>query len=732
MRQGEDDSLQPLRGILEAMQPRIEISGTPDCLWTYTGGDDHSVSVSPPRICLDNQVTVLYGKLALESETKINETILEKRYTGKCSNANLKLSLIIRLSDSPVVRFRYIVSGQGRLTRPEGKDVLDLAGLEIEGQSATEIRLSDYSSLYHGYMPSEVELLPHDFTNRTLAMGPILTWSNSTSEGNIQTLLAYEHGSQWPDAYLSFQLEEHRVSIIGLKGSYDNNHSLSTPFETVWMQLVSLPGTMHDLRHVYRSFILERFCPHPASRSPKVFYNTWNNQERVHSWQHGQFLTAMNEKQILEEIEAAAAMGIETYVLDVGWFEYTGDWRPSRERFPNGLGPIKAKLDSHKIELGLWFGPTTAALSSTLYKKNEQNRMTWRGEALATREVWETEESAECCLVSSYADDFAEELVRCAKEYGVTYFKWDAIEQYGCDDHRHSHGNESMTPAERADRYAFLQPIYMARIVEKLQEEIPNAIVDFDVTESARCVGLAFLSVGKYFSVNNGPYYQEYDIPNDARSTYTPHIAHRRESMKFGTTYDNINLFFHPGPARGWVCRTGLEYDRWIPSTLFLVHYLPDDAPANNQLLSIASLVLGHGGIWGDIAGVSTAGREKLHYALGLYRKVREASTRVGIYRVGQPGGMIETYDKVDPASGEGLVVLFTGRKLEKFWGGAHDVGILPARGSLITRAESVCKRYKVVCGDESQVEVRFDEQGRAIISLQSTEVSAAIVFFGA
>jgi alpha-galactosidase len=36
--------------------------------------------------------------------------------------------------------------------------------------------------------------------------------------------------------------------------------------------------------------------------------------------------------------------------------------------------------------------------------------------------------------------------------------------------------------------------------------------VDFDITEASRSVGLAWLSAGKYFLINNGPYYMNYDL----------------------------------------------------------------------------------------------------------------------------------------------------------------------------------------------------------------------------
>ena len=74
---------------------------------------------------------------------------------------------------------------------------------------------------------------------------------------------------------------------------------------------------------------------------------------------------------------------------------------------------------------------------------------------------------------------------------------------------------------ERADSYAFQQVAYMARVVDKLCAACPEAIVDFDITEGGRSVGLGFLSAGKYFLINNGPYNHNYNMaaPPTAMST---------------------------------------------------------------------------------------------------------------------------------------------------------------------------------------------------------------------
>ena len=78
----------------------------------------------------------------------------------------------------------------------------------------------------------------------------------------------------------------------------------------------------------------------------------------------------------------------------------------------------------------------------------------------------------------------------------------------------------------------------MIRIVEEVSRRCPEVIVDFDVTEGGRFVGLGFLSAGKYFLINNGPYFSDFDIP---------------ASVKMDP--NTINTFLYPGPARPRVCR---------------------------------------------------------------------------------------------------------------------------------------------------------------------------------
>ena len=247
------------------------------------------------------------------------------------------------------------------------------------------------------------------------------------------------------------------------------------------------------------------------------------------------------------------------------------------------------------------------------------------------------------CLVSHYWESLADRLIALSKELNVKYFKWDAIHQYGCNSPHHYHGNESNTPEERADSCAFQIGIYMEKIVNKICAECPDVIVDFDITEGRRSVGLGFLSVGKYFLINNGPYYHNYDIPYDNQKIWS-------------------NIFVNPGPARTWICRTPLTFDKWIPSVLFLTHYLPDD-PINSQDINLASIILGQNGIWGDLPKVSKEGKARFNEILSKYKTVRDDITAEAATKSGMTGSGFECYEKISSKSGKGVVCVFSNVK---------------------------------------------------------------------
>lgn len=664
-------------------------------LWEYRARDPQChQAVATPTLNLDGRdVTLRLADAKPVGQPQVLANgCREYVFTGSVENEpGLQLKLTFRLADDdPVVRFRYEFSSDRprRLTKAAGTDKLGYLGLSLAGmRDIAELRLSEFNELYHSYMPVERAIEERHFNAGETVMGPILLAGDSTH----QLLLAYEHGSTAPDAFLRYRLAPDRsVTLEAVKGNYWAGQEIGPgrPFTTIWLEMAALRGDRQALERVYRDFVLRRLAASPATRQPWVFYNTWNYQERIKAWQGKPYLSEMNLDRMLREIDVAHRMGIEVFVIDTGWYEKTGDWSPNRQRFPDGLKEVKARLDRYGMRLGLWFAPTTVALSSQMLKTHEDCVMTQGGKRPKPWSVWETENSIGCCVVSRYGQDFADELIRLHKELGVSYFKWDAISQYGCDDPGHGHGTAANSAAERGECYAFQMPLALAGIAQRVSDAAPGTICDFDMTESGRCFGLAFLASGKYFLINNGPYYQNYDhpLPPDG----------------------NWNLFFRPGPARTWICRTPLVFDRWIPSSLFLTHYLPDD-PAENQMLCLGSMVLGQNGIWGDLPALSEAGVARFGKVLAQYKKVRDDITRAFPVRSGPVGGSPEVHEKIAD-NGRGAVVLFAGHGRYRYLT-AHRVD-------------------RHVWHDPATT-VTFDAEGHAVIEANLSKPGASIVFFG-
>lgn len=577
------------------------------------------------------------------------------------SSPNLKLEVVVRsVYDSPVFRFCYRLTSSepSQLTKPDGTDALsyftlDFARVNDYGESiaAKEIRFAEFNSLFYSFMLSEMPLGTKDFVAERSIVGPFLVVGAKDGPSGLVT---YEHGSQSNDPFLTYQLHPSGTSatLRAVKGNYWHGQIVApeTPYESLWFQIALMDGNEDELAESYRTWVLRHQTPNTESRKPYIFYNTWNYQERVFNQRKKPYLSEMNETRMLSEIDAAHEIGIEVFVIDTGWYEKTGDWRVSSERFPNGLVPIHARLNEYGMKLGLWFNPIVAATSSEMYRNHQDCVMTWNGKPHNPEPIWETEPSYSMSLVSRYWESFADELIRCYTELGVTYFKWDAIGQYGGDGANLLHGTDANSAQERRDCYGFLLGRYMTKVVDKLCAACPDAIVDFDITEGGRTVGLQFLSAGKYFLINNGPYNWDYNMPLPADG--------------------NVNLFFNPGPARTWICRAPLSYDKWIPSVLFLTHYLPDDrhtagwggqhiVDGENQWLAIASLVLGQNGIWGDLCAVSDAGRERFRTALDWYKQVRDDVTLASPIRTGNVGGSPEIHEKINRAMGRGVVSIF-------------------------------------------------------------------------
>jgi alpha-galactosidase len=681
-------------------QVSIEFVNTKNTLWVYkNSAHQFVISISAPQFEIDNKLITanLIDIRQVEPPVALENGTIQLSFQGVFKqDTSLYLRLNFRISENnPVARFQYNVISHSihKLTKTDSTDNLTYLSLDLtQYKHFKEIQFSTFDEKNHSFALNERSFEKRYFENEIQLTGPMLIAANDKSS----ILIAYEHGSQIPDAFIDFQLKNNNsVAVKAVKGNYYNGQVIGPgqDFESVWFEVATGPKEEEKLAATYREFVLKYMSVSTESRKPYIFYNTWAFQERNKWLNKKQYLSSMNYDRIMKEIDIAHKMGIEVFVIDAGWFNQTGDWQVNTKFFPDTLQEVSKKIQGYGMKLGLWFSPTQASVNSAIVKEHPEYRMSLNGNIDGPFEVWETPPSYNICLESPYWEYFADQLIKLYHETGVTYFKWDAVYQYGCNDPGHFHGNTGNTPQERLDCYAFQMNFYMNKVIQKLLTVCPQAIVDFDVTEGWRSMGLGFLNSGKYFVINNGPYYGNYNIPIDNSTEWS-------------------NIFTNPGPARPWFVRTPLSYDKWLPSVLFLSHYLPDD-PAASQMINIGSLILGQNGIWGDLLSVSDSGVALFGKMLGLYKQVRDDITESNPVLSGSVSCNPEIHEKINEQTGRGTIVIF---------------GNLAAGHKMYYVSKN---KVDTRIWHNNDVSITIDKQGRAVLTFEFKDDAAKIIFFG-
>ena len=93
----------------------------------------------------------------------------------------------------------------------------------------------------------------------------------------------------------------------------------------------------------------------------------------VNNWEATYF--DFNEQKLFSMIDGAAELGIDTFVLDDGWFGKRnsdngslGDWTVNREKLKGGLTPVIDRCKKNGLKFGIWFEPEAISEDSDLYR----------------------------------------------------------------------------------------------------------------------------------------------------------------------------------------------------------------------------------------------------------------------------------------------------------------------------------------------------------------------------
>ncbi len=411
------------------------------------------------------------------------------------------------------------------------------------------------------------------------------------------------------------------ISVDALRGAYLEGEVIDAehPYETVWTATAYYDNKDLDKgKKIIRNYLFNQICENPVSRNPEFYYNTWGMQREDRSRPLRGILTY---DRIYEEIEYAAQLGVDIFVLDDGWEQTQGDWTPHKERLPDGLGPIKEKLDEYGIKMGIWFSSMGIDSTTQRYKEHPE----WvilDSEDNPIQAQWG---HPAFDFVSGFYDVFIADCKRLIDQ-GCRFMKWDAINTFYSTLPDLWHGSREYSKEELRARYEYLLPIYVVKAMEELTAYEPELVIEIDLTEARRVmIGLIPLSQGKLFFMNNGA------------SWYNDYTSLRTKSLRVIAN----------------------EYGGLIPLELFTYASYPHDLAGCMEYNANNSLLAGHG-FWGDLSLMTEKQRTYVGQQVRQSKKILPYIAETEPVIIGKVGGSPEIYSIINGEKAAGQIISFS------------------------------------------------------------------------
>jgi alpha-galactosidase len=131
---------------------------------------------------------------------------------------------------------------------------------------------------------------------------------------------------------------------------------------------------------------------------------------------------------LVDLAERAAALGVERYVLDDGWFRGRrddhaglGDWYVDEDVWPDGLGPLVDRVRALGMQFGLWFEPEMVNEDSDLARAHPE----WILQADGRLPARSRDQQVLNLAIPEAFDHVLERMTAIIGEYAVDAVKWD-------------------------------------------------------------------------------------------------------------------------------------------------------------------------------------------------------------------------------------------------------------------------------------------------------------------
>lgn len=460
---------------------RYGLDYLPDvCLSEYSGYDsgDFRTSSLQVRNVDGNAVTVLVykgnrifdGRCELEGlpyaeaaeDTQTLELQMEDRYTG------LLVYLYYTVYEKEDVISRYVRlenQGQNSLVIEKCMSLLldlphhDFDMISLPGRYNFE-RQYQRTPLTHGYHSvfSRRGASSHHYNPFIALCSPNAT----ESRGEVYGFNFVYSGNFLDEIEVSYT-ESTRVQIGIGSDHFRWNLNAGEEFCSPEAIMTYTDAGIGQLSRNFHAFINRYILPEETYAQRPVVVNTW--EARYFDF---------DEEIVLQLAKQAADIGIDTLVVDDGWFgdrendkTSLGDWYVNTRKFPNGLEGCVQKIKDLGLNFGIWIEPEAVSVESGLYKAHPDWCIQCKG-----REPMMGRNTLLLDMGNPEVIRYLQEsFLRTFKNVEVDYFKWDM--------NRHmSQAGSLGLPAKQQEEAAHRYILGVYKLLRWFRETYPNAMIE--------------------------------------------------------------------------------------------------------------------------------------------------------------------------------------------------------------------------------------------------------------
>lgn len=342
----------------------------------------------------------------------------ERSFLVHAAASGLQLTIELRLDAAGVLHLTHELLNTGEddlelaifeATMPVGdtaSDVLDFSGRWTRERSPQRNRLSEGSRVREtrrGRTGHDAPML--------LALG---TPGFTAQSGEIWAV----HHAWSADSVYRYDALPESTSIVGAGALLRpgeivlaTGSSFRAPTVLFTWSGEGLDGVSDRLHRSLRSRVNHPSLPRP------VTLNTW---EAVY-FRH-------DLDRLLALAETSAAIGVERFVLDDGWFRGRrddqaglGDWTVDPTTWPSGLHPLAEAVRIHGMQFGLWFEPEMVNMDSDLARRHPEWLLQDPREGVR---AWRNQYVLDVANPDVF-NYLLESISHLITEYGIDYIKWD-------------------------------------------------------------------------------------------------------------------------------------------------------------------------------------------------------------------------------------------------------------------------------------------------------------------